>query len=115
MKDQDKTRKQLIDELKSLRERFAEVEKDKAEHKQAEQALRDFVMSGKRFSPGSQADDSKNWDVRLIIEPVAWRRWKLSAFATEHDYDTLVLSWLPPTRSGARRVFSQYLFVSLGG
>jgi PAS domain S-box-containing protein len=41
MQDEDKTKEQLITELHQLRKRLAESEKDKAEHKQAERALRE--------------------------------------------------------------------------
>jgi PAS domain S-box-containing protein len=41
MRDEDQTKKQLITELRRLRRRLAESEKDKAEHVQAERALRE--------------------------------------------------------------------------
>ena len=39
MKDQNKTKEQLIDELAKLRHRNAELEKAETEHKQAEEGL----------------------------------------------------------------------------
>jgi PAS domain S-box-containing protein len=41
MQDEDKSKEQLITELKALRQRVAESEKDKTERKRAEEALRD--------------------------------------------------------------------------
>jgi PAS domain S-box-containing protein len=41
MQDEDKSKEQLITELKALRQRVAESEKDKTERKQAEEALRE--------------------------------------------------------------------------
>ena len=40
MQDEPKTKKQLMIELQELRERVAELERDKAERKRAEEALR---------------------------------------------------------------------------
>jgi hypothetical protein len=39
MKDQSKTREQLIDELAKLRQRLADSEAAEAKHRQAEEAL----------------------------------------------------------------------------
>jgi len=41
MKDEDKTKEQLIDELLQLRQRIAELEKSKTKRKEAAEALRD--------------------------------------------------------------------------
>lgn len=45
MKDEDKTRAQFIDELVALRRRIAELEALEAEHKRAEQEIREFAES----------------------------------------------------------------------
>ena len=41
MQDEAKTKEQLIIELRELRERVAELEKDKTERKQTEEALKE--------------------------------------------------------------------------
>jgi len=40
MKDEDKTKEQLIDELAAMRQRIAEIKKPEAERKWADEALR---------------------------------------------------------------------------
>ena len=46
MKDEDKTKEQLIDELREIRRRITDLETSEAERKQAEETLRE---SEKKF------------------------------------------------------------------
>ena len=63
MQDEDKTKEQLIIELYELRERLAESEKDKAERKRAEEALRE---SQERLSLALESSRAGTWDRNVV-------------------------------------------------
>lgn len=48
MRDQNKTKKQLINELAELRQKIAELETSESRRKQAEEALRESGGNGAR-------------------------------------------------------------------
>ena len=66
MKEQDRTKEQLINELTELRQRIAELEKSEAERKRAEEALKESEAKYKSLFEGSH-------DAILLADPETGR------------------------------------------
>jgi two-component system cell cycle sensor histidine kinase/response regulator CckA len=69
MKDQYKTKKQLIEELEVLRNQFVKPEKTEANHRRTEQALRE---SQERFKIAAQSTSDLIWDWDIPTDRLEW-------------------------------------------
>ena len=116
MKDQDKTKEQLIDELVRMRQRIAELETSEADRKQAEETLREakefsgsFIASMK---DGFSVLDSHGVpiDVNLALcQMTGFSREELIGVGPPHPY------WPPEAYEEIERAFQKTLQGEFGG
>ncbi len=69
MKDEEKTKEQLVNELMLLRQRIAELEKAESERKRAEEALRN---SQERLNLALKSSKAGTWDRNVAADKASW-------------------------------------------
>jgi len=71
MSDSKEAKKELVEELQALRARIAELERIEADHKWAEEALRE---NEQRYAKAEQIGHFGHWERNLVEDKASWSR-----------------------------------------
>ncbi len=81
MKDEEKTKKQLVNELMLLRQRIAELEEAEGERRRAEEALRN---SQERLNLALKSSKAGTWDRDVAADKATWDEHLHALFGLVH-------------------------------